>query len=562
MPISETLLKKIILATIFLTFLLLLFKNPFSQRNLIPNLEPFPDTIHYLNPPLSFLEGKGFLIEREDRTFRPAVPFLYSASLIPGFLIYPDARFFYFTNIILAFLGLLFFYKFLGKFLTNSYINLLVLFLYITNYFVYWYPNLPMSENLLLTLYLAGLYLLVSKVTIKNAFLAGVVGISFYATKYASVSLTSVYLGFYFIKIFLSLIPEFKKFNLGLFKDPKKNLKKNIFVVPFMFILGTTLALVSFFQIDSFIRGNNIFAQLLEHATPLAASKGSSGSASQPSGWFNIGYFQKHFFSYIDALTGKPMRFLWDNTPLTPRYIALTAIAGIFLGLLKKQYRVLSSAFIFLILMPIIAISPFYTTDARYIYHVIPTLLAGFGLFLVFIFDLLNRYKLKRAFYVLLISLFVFYAGTNFQRLKYQIALNLKHTETPWYYMSVKNFNNYFKSSQNNSSEKPILITALQPFYIDFFSNSNYKLLPLSKDQEFIRRAETVWGSDDYSDLIALYKKYLSEEREVYVTNAALGNEGYLHNGFNSVKENFTLEEVNKGCFDTCNIYQLHLRGQ
>ena len=47
-----------------LTFTLLLLKNPFSERNLISNLEPYPDTIHYINPALSFIKGNGFIVER------------------------------------------------------------------------------------------------------------------------------------------------------------------------------------------------------------------------------------------------------------------------------------------------------------------------------------------------------------------------------------------------------------------------------------------------------------------------------------------------------------------
>lgn len=565
----ENILKKLFLAGIFFTFLLLLYKNPFSERNLIPNLEPFPDTIHYLNPPLSFLEGKGFVIEREGRTIRPAVPFLYSASLIPGYFMNRDVRFFYFTNIILALSGLVLFYKFLGKVLSNSYIILFVLFLYATNYFIYWYPNIPMAENLILTLYLIGLYLLISKLTLKNAFLAGLVGISFYATKYASSSLTLTYLFLYCFKIFFSLIPEFRNFSLYSFiRNPNKFLNvKYIFSVLLVFVLGSSFSLLLFFFIDFLVRGNNIFFQLLEHVGSLVVSQTSQGSNSQSESWFAFRYFKEHLLTYLNALMGNQMRFLWDYTPLAPKYIAIPAIAGILISLFMSHKKFLSFALLFLISIPIIAISPFYSTDARYIYHAIPTLLIGFGLFLIIVYNLLIRYKLEKVFYVLLISFFVFYSVSNLQRLKYQIALNLKHSETPWYYMSVKNFNSYFASAKrapadfqtktNQSCDKPILITALQPFYIDFFSNSNYKLLPLSNGQEFFKRAEIVWGPNDYSDLIALYTKYLKEGRELYVTNAALGNEGYLHNGFNIVKENFIMDEVKKGCFDTCNIYRI-----
>lgn len=549
MPIPKKFLNRFLLMVIVVTFSLLLLKNPFSERNLIPNVEPFPDTIHYLSPPLSFVEGKGFVIEREGRTIKPAVPFLYSASLTPGFFLYRDARIFYFTNIILAFLALIFFYKFLNKLIPNTYINLLVIFLYVTNYFIFWYPNLPMAENLVLTLYTIGLYLLVSELTLKRAFLSALVGISFYATKYANLSLTLTFLFLFALKICLN----FKKSEIILLKENPKKL-----IIPLMFFVGAIVGFVIFFILDNLIRGNNIFLQLLDHLTPMVATQMGAKDVSISSSWFSLSYFNEHIRTYLYAVTGDPMRFLWDYTPLVPKYIALPALLIIMLGLLKKGNRFISFSLVLLILLPIIAIAPFYTTDARYIYHVIPTILTGFGLFLMFVYSFFSKEK-KKFFYLFLILLLVFYASANFYRLKYQAVLNLKYAETPWHYLSVKTFNEFFENHKNDPV-KPILITALNPYYIDFFSNQKYSLLPLSKEQEFFRRAESVWGQNDYSDLVGLYQKYLNEGKALYITNAALGNEGYLHNGFNLIKANFTVEEVNKGCHDTCNIYRVTLK--
>jgi hypothetical protein len=209
---TERNLKIITVLIIVITFLLLLYKNPFSERNLIPNLEPFPDSIHYLSPALNLVKGGGLLIEREGRVIPPSVPFLYSLTLVPGFLIFSDVRFFYFTNVMLALSGLFFFYKFLTKIITNSYIIFLILFLYVTNYFIYWFPNLPMAENLILPLFLISLYLLASKLTMKKAVLASIVGISFYATKYASLVLTLTFLFLYLVKILAVFYPVSKKF--------------------------------------------------------------------------------------------------------------------------------------------------------------------------------------------------------------------------------------------------------------------------------------------------------------------------------------------------------------
>lgn len=541
-----------ILSFIFSLFLVLLYKNPFSERNLIPNLEPFPDTIHYLNPAINFTEGKGLVIEREGRVMNPSVPFLYSLTLVPGFLIIDDVRFFYITNVILALVGLLFFYKFLAKIIPNPFVIFTVVFLYVTNYFIYWFPNLPMAENLIIPLFQIALYLLVSKLTIKNAIFASIIAISFYATKYASLVLTLSFLFLFLIKVFLDL-------NI-VFKELKISLKlKNKLTIPFIFIGGIAFSFTIFFLMEFLLKGNNILYQVYELMSPMFVKKEVTENvvaAAPVQTWFSLTYFEKNIEIYLNAILGNPMRFLWDFTPLLPKYIAIPAIVGIFAGLLTRGYRFISFSLFLLTLSPIIFISTFYSTDARYIYNAIPALLAGLGLFINFLYKALKEKKLQKLFYILLISFFLFYAYNNFYRIKFQIALNLRYTETPWYYISAKTFNEYFKDFPT-SENPPVLITAMPPYYIDFYKTSEFKLLPLSTEQEFSRVREVVWGPYDYKNFIDLYRSLIYEGNELFVTNAGLGNTGYLYRDFNLIKNNFILTEVKKGCLDTCNIYKI-----
>ncbi len=151
-------------------FLLLLAKNPFSQRTLIPNFEPYPDTIHYVNAAQSLVRGHGLAIWREGRSLQTSVPPLYSLFLTPLFFIHNDPRVFFFTNIILALFSFLFFYLIIKKITKNQIIQSIALFLYTTNYFFYWYPSLAMAENLTLFLFMTGTLLLVRPVT-KNTVL-------------------------------------------------------------------------------------------------------------------------------------------------------------------------------------------------------------------------------------------------------------------------------------------------------------------------------------------------------------------------------------------------------
>jgi hypothetical protein len=153
--------------------------------------------------------------------------------------------------------------------------------------------------------------------------------------------------------------------------------------------------------------------------------------------WFSYTYFDKNFDIYSKALMGKPMRFLWDFTPLLPSYIAKMSLAGLVIGLIFKGWRFVSLYLLGFIILPVIFLSTFYTADARYIYHVIPAMLCGLGIFLAIIKRQTDRKKISWFFYILLGAFFLFYAYSNFPRIKYQVAMNLRHSETPWNFSSI-----------------------------------------------------------------------------------------------------------------------------
>jgi hypothetical protein len=138
----------------------LLFRNPFSDRTLIPNFDPFPDAFHYVTPPWCLLQGKGWRLCRpEYEGIKPDVPPLYSLTLLPFFAVMNDPRMFYFANVLLSFISLVLLYTILKKVTANAPTIFFVLLLYVTNYFIYWYPSLAMAENLIMTLVLAALLL-------------------------------------------------------------------------------------------------------------------------------------------------------------------------------------------------------------------------------------------------------------------------------------------------------------------------------------------------------------------------------------------------------------------
>jgi hypothetical protein len=523
-----------------LIFALLLAKNPFSDRTLIPNFEPFPDTFHYVVAPNCWLQGEGWKLCREGMEgINSSIAPLYGISLIPFFVLKNDPRMFYFGNVFFALSGLFIFYLIIKKILCpinflslNSFLTFFTLFLYVTSYHLYWYPTLAMASNFLLPLFLLGIYLLTKPVSLFRASLALILAGSFFATKYSAIPLLPTYLIIYLFKILLQ------------YKNDKKLLIR--FISLFAFITILILSFKNFYLSKLIYR--NLYRLFF---------------VRKPNDWFSLAYFGGNFNFYLNTILGEPTKVLWDFRPFYPIWLGVGAMIGYFWALFKRQG--LAIAAILLLSSQIIFMSLFYDNDGRYIFIALPVAFIGFAYFLKFSADLFGRIN-KEAFLLNGKNVFLFFVGLvfiifglrNFTRIKSQISLNLKYAEQPWYYLSVLEFNEFFTNS--TTAPKPILISAAAPFLIDFYSNGNYSLLPLSSAQEFRKtRRVGVWGENDYSDLISLYKKKMTENHEIYLTNYGLENNSLKIQDFKNIIENFTSTKVRSGCHDQCNIYKLEL---
>lgn len=520
-----------------LLFVLLILKDPFSERTLIPNFEPYPDTFNYINPPLNFVKGKGFNMNREGRIIKPNVPPLYSFSLIPFFILRPDPRMAYFANVVTAFVSLFLFWLILRKIFTRKIIVYSLLILYITNYFIYWVPSLIMAENLALALFLVAFYFLLLKITTLNSIVIASLAVGIYATKFASIPTTATIILLFLAKISVAGLASKQKIKTVL-----------IFLAA---ILSCYLVFALFEQIT---KGNNISSQIFGHLSSIAKPVTTSS-------WFGVQYLGKNLPLYLKSLIGQPNRFLWDNTPLVPSFVGIGAFFGIFSTLFNKKFRFISLSLLLFIATSVGFMSTFYSFDARYIYIAIPALMIGLGLFLSSIADKIGTDK-KITLNLLTCVFICIYLISSFTRIKSQISLNLKYAETPWHYISVLKMNEYFTSDKIKNNKKPVLISALPPFLIDYYSNGNYTLLPLSYEQEYRGQEfrQRVWGDNDYSNLPKLYQKYLKEGFDLYVSRAGLGNESYTNRDFNTIVAEFDTKLVLSGCYNQCNIYSVQLK--
>lgn len=474
------------------------------------------------------------------RFFSPNVPPLYSLLLIPFYIINSDARMFYFANILLSLASLVFLYKVLTKLTLNKWIIGFSTILFVTNYYSYWYPQWAMAENIMPLLFLLGLLLLISEINKKNIVLASFITISFYAAKYAYAPIMVGYGLLFFIKILW---------------ENKTNFHELVNTL-LLFLLLTTIFLIPLFWYGYKVSGINPFSGLisiLSNFIPRGYSNQISIKEASGS-WFSFYFIKMNLPRYLKAVVGTRERFLWDFTPIIHNYIGWIGVFGLFGGLFIKNFRYASFSIILLVGIEIVFLSSFYAVDMRYLYFLIPILILGFALFWSGVSNCVSRIRIKNLIFFSLFLVSIIYLFGNVIRLKKQIMLNIKYAETPWYYISVLKLNEYFSVRKTNM---PIVISPMPPYYIDFYSNGNYELLPLYRDQEFRNHKYEAWGENDYSDMTKLYKKYLSSGKELYLSTYGLGNEKSLHNAFDAVKRDFILSEVYNGCYELCKIYKM-----
>lgn len=527
----------ILIGLLFL-FSLLLFRNPYSNRTLIPNLEPFPDTMYYTTPPRCFIMQFDWKMCRLQKPELPGIPQVvppaYSIVLLPAYLLNFDVRSFYFVNILLSFLSFILLYKIANRFFGNKFISGFISLVYITTYAVYWYPTLAMAENLMQPLFLLSIYLLQNKtISIKTSFLAGILAATFYATKYAYAPLTAVFPLIFTLKVW----SEYTN---------KKIFFKHILVAA---IPGSILL----FNLTDFLK---LFG-VVNSISNGALDSGSSSTTSSGAGDFSSTYFVSHVKDYFGSIFGNSHRFLWDGTPLLEKWIAIPANFGLLISLKSAKFVYAKIWLIAAILSQILFMSTFYFFDVRYVFHLLPALLLGFGFFLEHLRKTI--FNDKTLFYSFLAMLCLVYLATNAIRLKTVIMVNIKYSETPWWYLSQIEVDAYFEEHKNELND-PYLISLYAPFLLDNFTKQNFTPLPLDAQQDFKGSFKKVWGEDDYTDLIALYTRKLENNSDVFLTNYGVTAADFFQKSYATITESFNSTLVHTGCYNLCNIYKLELK--
>ncbi len=517
--------------------LLLLARTPFSERTLIPNFEPYPDSFHYILPARNLLLGNGFSMDRLGKIV-PGVPPFYSLVFIPFFAVFNDPRMVYVANVLLSVLSLMVFYALVRKFFDAGILQLFLCILFITHPIVVWYPTLAMAENLQLLLTLLGLYVLCTRPTSKKFFLGGALAISYYATKFASIPVSAVYGLVFFVKS-------------ALLSYQQKNWKP-----VGLFIFGAVVCASVYLTMEYSIRQTTEFHMVASILFPKkqAISDAPGDTPSVPDQtFFSAGYMKAHAPNYIRWLTGDQLPLLWKQETLLPRYLAILSLVGIGVGIVDKKYRLFSVTSIGIYGATIGFMSMFYVVDARYFYHAIPIAVIGIGIACTKLYQIAKTRSLWVGLGIA--GLMILYLGMNASRLKFQISLNLKYAENPWYYVSVRKVDAYL--STQSFAKQPVVISPVPPFLFDFYAKNPMILLPLHKEQEFRNARTQTWGEHDYSNLTAVYAEYIQQGYPVYLSTYGLGNEGFLHQARAQMEKDFRLTLVMDECYSLCKVYKV-----
>ena len=527
MKIIEKYFRNIVLLLLIIIFIFLSFKKVNTSDTLIPNLEPYPDSLYYSVPAWNFVHGNGFLMKTQNIIIKQQTPPLYGIYLIPFFALFNNVRSFYYANMILL-IGVIILFAliidkiFSGKKIYKGFLIFFLGFFLVTNFYFYSIPQLLMAEPITIFLVTLGIYLYVSKTSILYALIAGQISALLMMVKLSNIPYAAILSVLFFVKFL-----------------PKT--KSNNYLKLFLISAGIGIMYLLTYVFTSKL--------LLNH-------KNLGGTD------FNLTHFKEGIKIYIQTLFGNPgIRYLWFTERFIPSIVAFFTLIGVVVGLLKSNYRKIAFALLSLVILVVLFMSFFVTQDIRYIIAILPVYIIFMG-FLIQEISLKTNNTVAILFMltVIIFSLFLKGQGNKNEMtmiiFKKQVGLNLRHREVPWNYEAVEIFNKFTK---NAYPKKTYIGTFLPPPFIEIFSNKKYQTLPISSWQEFYwlepNLLKKIVGSND---VLARYKKLVEEGNNVYVTRYYASNvPSQWPKQFDELTANFSLNKVYDGCLGACDIYQL-----
>ena len=501
-----------ILCLIFcvIIYLSLAYKNPFKDNSLIPNLEPYPDTLLYSFPAWNWVRGNGWNLGVNEKIVRITIPNTYGYYLVPFFKIFNDIRAFYFANIILGIGSIIFFGKALKNIIGKNkwYVIGYFLFLLVTNLYFFNQPQLVMAENVNYFLVSVFLYFLSLEFTWNQ-----IIPMIIFLVVSLKLKNTNLVLGGSFaISFFIKIFRE---------KLKNLNIKKIL------------------------ITGSFFGAIMLFFYVPRILNLSSNA--------FNIKYFDNNFNFYLSCLTGKSCRNLWYSQRLISWDIVVMFLAGVVIMLKDKNKRYFLLELVIPLVLLVIAMSIFKDTEGRHIEVLLPIILMVGAIGLEKL-----TFKFKKPILIIFLFLMTNLMLTNYQpkiwetkivSLKKQIGLNFRHREDPWNYLCLKMIDNFMVD------KKQAYFGSFLPLYFFDAYNVDINFLPISNDQDFMGRGLNKYYGPSMKDI---FNEKLKEGNDIYLSDYYVGNNlDTWRREWDDLMVDKKVEKVYQSEMDNCNIYKI-----
>jgi hypothetical protein len=216
-----------------------------------------------------------------------------------------------------------------------------------------------------------------------------------------------------------------------------------------------------------------------------------------------------------------------------------------------KKVLVFSSLLIFTLIPTILGFSkkPLSTFELILFLLIIPVLIA-------FYTALIHNIKYRLAYFtqisaILVLVLFLINHDFN------EDFLNQFRNSSRSNKFSTVNIQNIHVDNNRflNRDKDYYIISTMNPYYVDLFSNKNFEVLPLSESQPYINESDKVYKLiNNQTNLIDQYNKIV-EDTNLYATDHGTQQNEVYSQAFEDLKNNFDLKYVAVGCEDSCSLY-------
>lgn len=502
-------------------YLLLTVPSLFSSKHVLFNLEPYPDGLLYILPTQHLAQGKGFVYATEP-FLKAWVPPLYSVILVPLFLFGTHPELFYLTNFLLGLGTLLLVYKTVVHLRMSRWWAVFAMVLLVTQGYFLWIASVPMAENLTIFLTVFSIFWLTHPKLNKE-------GVSWSVSSAAGLVLTK----------YVNVIPAVVVGAVTLWRVLSTRKWSLLWR---MVLVGLFCAMVfGVFQ----------FWWLEKNPLAVFTPQQETKSATQLIA-FSSDYLGRNLVFYGNIFLGKTSQVLWETFPVfSPLWTLILLLPFWKRTLFSKRWKMFGTLAAFTASQFIIPLF-FYVADARYIFAVLPLLTIWVTIILGTLYQQKNTRNVVILTMLLLLSTQLFVQKALFREL---LANNLLHRSVAWQYESVNHFNAFFATHPN-----AVIGTFLPPGFVELYQRSSFRVLPLSKSQEFMNISQRPWGALDYEDLTANLTTALSQGKFVYVSNAYISSQHQFSADWQQLNMQFQLKKVSEGCLNTCDIYEVRLK--